>query len=195
MLDVPPGYTPRARLLANLLGRLREGELYQALVNTQAGASTITIGLSMVGAGMLRRLAWMRGDALHAHQLAAADMNLLDLFLVDEESRPERELLHNTPGLIARMPHHGMQSLVFGAPRVGGYVVYLSENHYQQGAENTCTMWGLLHGDDLHPHNMGDPLMQPFYHYMEYFHEELLDLLTSGRYLRLGPGGNPPTPR
>lgn len=194
MLDVPPDYKPRARLIATLLERLRRGDLYQALVNTQRGTATVTLGLSLVTESLIERLHWMPGEAIHAHHLVAADPKLIDLFLVDEEERGEREILLQTPGLISRMPHHAMQSLVFGRPRVDGYIVYLSEDHYHDGIENNCTMWGLLHGEDLDPHNLGDPLMQPFYHYMEFFHEELLDLLTSGRYLRLDAGGAPPSP-
>lgn len=185
MLDVPRGYQPQPFLIANLLDNMSKCGLYQASLNTTSLKGTITLGISHFTPRMWNAFRWNRGDAIIAHQLVALDLNLLDLFLVDEEAVGERDMLLRRPELLARMPHHAMQSLVYGLPRMEGYIIYLSESRFSNGRESVCTMWGLLHSTDLDAPNLGDPLMHPYYFHMEMFHEELLSTISNGRFRKL----------
>lgn len=183
MLDVPRGYKPNENLLFTLFCRLHDNGLYQTSLNMDNRPGTITLGLSHFSFDMMVDLDWQLGDALIAHQLVALDLDLLNLFIVDEEALEERQMLLDEPALLAKMPHHAMQSLVFGQPRVDAYIVYLSESRFVDNREKCCTMWGIFHDMDLVPPNLGDPLMHPYYYHLELFNEEIYTSLKAGRFL------------
>jgi hypothetical protein len=190
-----PGYRPNRDILQMLLCRLGQGDFYQMVVSESRRESTVYLGLSRLTTAMADRLGHRLGDTLYAFQLVVADRNLLDVVYTTEgpDAEDELERLRERPELLSRDPRNGLLSEVHGTPRPDAIILFLCGVEEPRTSSNLAAerteprreaMWAIVHPMDLVPANLGDPLMRPAYEALEWFSQEIVDILHEGRYRR-----------